>query len=174
MKTYHEVTKAELKALKSADTICFDFIDGQSQIRAIQHSKNSSDGFEQTIIIPCNSRLRCHDGYNHETYKTERQYKIVRGYVHETNGPFANELATIWRILKAGNVITLHWRASGGNGYTGKARGEFGQRLHHDQLGLEIKHETPRGKVVLSSFNVRDSICPNNSARMIKTQEVYS
>ena len=168
--TGHQLTKEEVQALRKAtDSVCFDFIpdSGISRIRA--NSKvGTGEGSTRTVFVEVDSFIRYQD-------KNFKDQPVVRCYEME-HFPQMAEWQTIAGSLRAGDVIQLDWRESG-NGYLEGCRcnvttesGYVAARdepIYWDRLFLRVQRPLKRRTKELV-FHVGDSICPNNSAKMIR------
>jgi hypothetical protein len=82
------------------------------------------------------------------------------------------EWQTIVSLLRADDEVVLDWIAGNNSGYLEAAQGQYGDEpyrqsfsgLHHDMLALVVR----RGERDKYRFRLADSICPDNSARMIR------
>jgi len=157
------VSKQEIRALKNADAVCFDYIDGESRIRAIKNGENNGSGFDQTVQVECETQLQQYTNDAAPICET----RITGAYHYANGGKWNERMQTIWGSLREGDTITLQWSASTGNGYLQKAHTEDGMRLFRDTLTLKIRRSL-KNDVKHLVFSVNESICPANSARMIK------
>lgn len=113
----------------------------------------------KSYLVPVN--LHSYAISNYEVDPAERwEYKTNPNacasaviFIYKGQSTIAESILT---ILKAGDKISFEFIANNNNGYVNKAR------LHHDILEIKIK----RGNKTLV-FQLDDSICPDNSARMI-------
>ena len=165
----HKLDKAEVKALKSADTVCIDLNMRQtySCLRAIREKRNTSDGFEQTVYIDCDAIVELRRGYSDVSH----DYPNVKAYEYLGSAQYYDEWRTIADMLREGDVIRIHWDSTEpgdkNGGYSGNAVCTLPEYrnlpLYHDTVKIEIKRGSKR-----MVFNMRDSHCPANSAQMIK------
>jgi hypothetical protein len=89
----------------------------------------------------------------------------LRCFEWVSSAQYSEEWRTIVRILRSGDALELVWIGDAlANGYL--KNGE-GVRLHADRLALQFTRPRAKGPQ-LWSFNVGESICPDNSARMIR------
>lgn len=143
-----EVTKDEVKALRKCRSVCFHYKNRESYIRAIVgEGKN-----EYEVRIDCGSELICFES-GKEIYEATYVDTFAQ----------LNEFYTIARMIKAGDKLTLVWRAGNNNQYLKQAG------LFHDELLIKIERRTS-SKMKVFTFKVGDAIAPENLARMIKTQ----
>lgn len=154
------LTAVDLKALRTADDLVFRCIDGASTIKCIKRVTGDPWQTEKYYSIDVES----HGAKDASEFCNSSQY-------HE-------EMRTTLKHLKVGDLLTLAWHKDyGSNGYA-KAASHDGsyveayhdtvssfQCLHVDVLRLEVRKEGKEGKDV---YHLATSICPNNSARMIR------
>lgn len=165
------LTKNELAALRQADSICFDHsLNGHTGLRAVKRGK--APFFEEhRVEVPCKSTVYISgDGVDWDT----RCGKHAQCFAWIHSAQFNEEWRTIVRLLKPGDEVELRWVGNDDNGYVKRARvterdeschdAGLGMGLCHDRLYLKVRR---KGKQVYS-FYVDDSVCPNNTARMVK------
>jgi len=154
------LTTNDIKAMRQADRICFFHSPGEGgSIKAIKEVRNA-DPFaerERSHEIAVATSFRGQGAGNHlacfEMFHTSR---------------FNEEWMTIASFVKVGDEITLEWyRDAKSNGYcertTVQSGPGCGMELHGDALYLKIRRGDKR-----FSFLVSVSICPDNTARMIR------
>ncbi len=172
-KTEFALTKDQVRALRTADHICFDHCqkrdEHSSGIRAIKVGPPPWRE-ETTLRIPTMSSVFIHSEAKEIDYDTRhglyaRCFELIYSYNEEWQ--------TIAGLLKAGDEIELRWVGSDDNGYLRRSRvterdntfsSSLGEPCHHDKLYVHIR----RGGKRKYSFYLADQICPDNSARMIK------
>lgn len=175
------LTKEHLKALRTADSICFDHYKGPKggtgKIRAIKRTPKDIWEKEKTIEVPAVSTVRGY-GTCHERIQVSPDTISCFDMAHSAQ--YDEELQTILSLLRVGDEIEMVWVAGGGNGYVKRARvtekeydtdGKetpyqpgLGEMLYHDKLYIRIRrNDKPK-----YFFHYADSICPNNTARMIR------
>ena len=167
--TVATLSAIDLKALRQADSICFDH-GAESGIRAIKRGKAP---FRQdiTYTIRCRSSVRIHDDsldYGQRNGDGAQCFAMIH------SAQYDEQWRTIVDLLHVGDTLTLAWVGGDNNGYVTRSRVTekesdgyspgLGEKLYHDKLFLIAM----RGKRKLS-FYVADSICPNNTARMIRS-----
>lgn len=166
------LTKLQIKQLRHADTICVDFstLRNLSQVRAIKKAKNSPSGFEQTEYIDIRVEVDIYQGYRH--FDPVREKQTVKCFGYLSSIPYFEEVQTFLACLKEGDELIACFVAtepdtSNPQSYQGHMtthlRGYEGELLNHDRFYFRIK----RGEKHLKFF-LEDSICPNNTARMIQ------
>lgn len=167
------LSKDHLRAFRMADTICFDHCpEGKEQdripsgIRAIKKGK-APFYQEATVQAPAKSSVYLKsDSTVGETYQDGK--KASCGYVILCSND-NDQWQTICKLLRPGNEIELRWIADGhANQYVRQASvvdpGNGSVQLHADALWLYIRKNETREY----SFLLHVSVCPNNSARMIR------
>lgn len=144
----------DLKALKSADRVAFFLYNGQSSIVGTKDVKNAGpyDDRDKRYTILTDTEMRDYDDKGHNRLLAGyRCFALVHG----------DQYDECWRTtvesLRVGDTLKLVW-LSDGNQNTAKAG------LHLDILRLSIKREN--GKKL--AFHVKNAICPDNTARMIR------
>lgn len=148
------LTKDDLKALRQADRLCFDRDrDGTSGIRCIKLVRNAGPfgEKERTVDVLCEATM------HGQGVASASCFEMIYNY----HGP-----ECLWEsiasILKVGDVLSLEWFADNNNGYIDRAL-TSGEKIHRDELYIRIR----RGEKKLR-FHLATSICPNNTARMIR------
>jgi len=154
------IDKTDLTALRKADSVCFDHNvrtsrgpERGSYIRAIKRAPfDSTDPFEQDIThtIAVDSRAFTYD------YASDHDNLTAFGMLHSAQ--VTETWRTVVALLRVGDDVSLVWAAGNSNGYLTEAG------LHRDELRFIVK----RGERTMT-FHVMTDVCPNNSARMIKT-----
>lgn len=149
----HVLTTQDIRALKHADSICFDHTrEGFGQIRAIVRAENSSTGFEQTHTIRAFvSSL--------DRYGPDRLENGWTAFHMESSAKYSPVAQTLIRHMRAGGQFTLNWVRDNNNDILRDAG------LHQDELRMRIA--PPNGKHV-DVFLVRVSVGYDNTARMIR------
>lgn len=101
--TRYTLTAQDVRALRHADAICFDHRGGNGvgQLRAIVRADRSSTGFEQTHVIPCESRL--------DDYSGEPAPNGHNGFHMAMYAQHDRAARTLVHRLRAGNEIVLRW-----------------------------------------------------------------
>lgn len=119
------VTPLQIAALRKSDRIVFRHDKGASQIEAIkEHKPTAEDPYarDQSVVIPC--LFACHDygGHGTETYpappraiehKDAQSGRFFGFYMNHSGGRDA-ELKTLLTLVKAGDVLTIHWERNAG------------------------------------------------------------
>lgn len=155
--TVGALTKQDITALRTADRVSFHHNAGKgSVIRGTKEVKNAGpwEERERTYEIACEGSVRVYkDG--------DVTARNAQCFAMNHSGQFSDTWQTVVSAMRPGDVVLLEWVGSDNNGYL---NGVQGQPLYHDRLYLLIRRE---GKRPLK-FHVEDSICPNNTARMIR------
>jgi hypothetical protein len=141
-----------IRALRNADNLAFAYESGESCIRAIQDKKQSTDGFEKTVVVPADSRITI--------FRDGKGRTLQSAFLYVGASRFSNRIHTMWRLLVPGDVITLEWVADN-NTIMLRSRD-----LHRDELHLHIYHKTPSGQIKHYSFLVAVRIAPHTN-RMV-------
>ena len=150
------LTSTDVKALRHADTICFDHLtDGTGRIRAILRAENTNTGFEQThTILTHSSRVKDY-GRDH-TYNPDVVYSA---YASSLSAKYDGVTRTLARHLKVGCEVGLVWTRDN-NSELIRAAG-----MHFDSLHVHVQ---PKGAKVADEYLVQASVGYDNSARMIR------
>lgn len=167
---YLAITKVDLKALRTCDSVCFDHSPvGTHGIRAIKRGP-APWYIDTTCTVRVKSSVFIHgDGLDYD-YK---HGKTARCFESFSSQKYNEEWQTVLGLLKEGDEIELRWVGADNNGYVGRStitetneHGSpgLGMKLHCDRLYLYVW----RGGKRKYSFYLCDSICPNNTARMIR------
>lgn len=177
------ITAQHIKALRNADSVAFDFICGESieksvsTIRAIQEIKTSSTGFEQTVHIDVGMRWT-----DYTADMVSAPYSCFY-YIHSSK--YHIPWVTIANLLRPNDLLALEWTAQGGAPASRKATSYLegavttcytsGGNLMYTNAPLfwdELEMVVIRGTKTEMKFSISHGLCPNNSARMIKTRRV--
>ena len=143
----------DVKALRSATMVAFDHKpDGEHALRAIIEKRNGAFETRGELRIPAHSRI--------QRYSDPREYD--RAYALIQSAEFNDEWVTVKRALRAGDVLSMEWRANS-NSYVRDAG------LNLDELILHVYRENKR----VGSYMLVVSVCPDNSARMITSGSRY-
>ncbi len=166
--------KEDLKAMRLADSVSFHY-NGEAEGSKIHCSKRVRD------VGPYDDREKHWDVIVQSTFGTvsmcsDHGKKPSSCFEMMFGTQFHQEWQTVVSCLKVGDELTLHWVADGqSTGYSKRCRitetndnGEsyspgMGMAIHADCLYLKVK----RGEKRLS-FLLDVSLCPDNSARMIR------
>ena len=144
------ISKQDIQAMKQASRVGFYHSEGASYIRCIRGIK------EGPFETEAEYRIACSDGYGYPScYSTSGEGYTA--YHFESSLSYKETWQTIISLLREGMSIRLIW-GENGNGYYQQSG------LYLDQLHIELSK--PDGKTLTFLFAV--SICPNNTARMIK------
>lgn len=167
----HVLTRDDLKALRQADTVSFHHYHGKSCLSATKRVRKAGpfDDQERRYEVACASTF---SGICDAPGQ-------MQCFAMEYSSAYSIEWRTIVGCLKVGDEVTLHWWADGyRSGYVERARVTehsseggspgLGMTLHADALYLKVRRQTRGGKTVRLGFLVTVSICPDNTARMIR------
>ena len=155
-KAGHQIEKHEIKALRNADAICFDFNREKSAsgIRAIKRAEDSDNGFEQTVEVPAGFEITAYNGMG------ERDALTVNfGFEMIGSAKYDKRWLTVLDLLRAGDRLTILWTADNNSELVEKAG------LHMDSVSIRI--ERPNGKRL--EFHIYTQISEANSARMLRS-----
>ncbi len=174
--TIYSLTKNDVKALRTADRVCFDHFTvqkpnsgRQSGIRCIKVG-SAPWREEVTFYVNAKSSVYLHgDGIDYDV----RNGKTATCFDMIHSPQCSEEWKTIVSLLREGDEIELRWMGCDQNGYLNRATvtdsdndgsAGLGMKLCHDKLYLHVR----RGGKRKYSFYLSDSVCPDNSARMIR------
>ena len=173
----YTLTKEDMQALKKSNNIILQFYDNKSIMRLQRDTKTTKDGgmiTYQEVELPVESTFdvysRPTDDKDYQRSLSPNDYNIDKCFFM-----LSSEYGTgkaLKTYLRPGDSIRIKWTAAGGNGYTFQLKCShpkyYDLDLYHDRVYLSI---VPRGASQYDSgfdLLLGDSICPNNSARMIK------
>ncbi len=178
------LTTEDIRALKTADRIVFQYWKGRSILRAIRDRSDYADGERQApVYTAAEQRLfpdtshpgdgRCRDittdvsmyGYTPDGFQSWNLHsnpEALASYVILSPG---SGWLTVVNFLRAGDRVTLEWIADNNNDYLRDAG------LHQDELRLSVARgdtsDPKKHKPVAGKFLIDKRVCPDNSARMI-------
>lgn len=161
--TIYALTAADLRKLRTADTISFHRCPSRSGITASK-DKHAPTGHKTLWEheIPCHSTIKaCYGSYQPPNGKPLAEVAYCHYYLS-----YANNIHEPWRtiafLLKKGDRLEMEWtRDAHTNGYQEKAG------LHGDRLRLIVHRGTGDRKKTLL-FLIHTSICEDNTARLIR------
>lgn len=155
------LNKVDIQALRQADRISFHRHNGESSVVCTKEMRRAGpfEERERKHEIPCQDTIRAYNGPDGD-YQDARAAQCFE-MIHSAQ--VSETWRTIAGLVRAGDEIELEWIANDANGYLKSATSE-GRQLYHDKLYLHIR----RGGRRALSFYLDDSICPNNTARMIR------
>lgn len=159
----YALTAADLRKLRTADTISFHRSPDSSGIRV---SKDNPAPTGHTTLweheIPCHSTIKaCYGSYQPPNGKPLAEVAYCHYYLSHGNN-IHEPWHTIASLLKTGDRLELEWtRDAYTNGYQEKAR------LHGDRLQLVVHRGTGDRKKTLL-FLIAISICEDNTVRLIR------
>lgn len=158
------LSKMDVRALRDADEVTFfashdaALERASGRLRIVAHKRVERVG-------PFDERERTYEILHgravFDTYKEALVGKTVA--VGDAHG-YNREWQTVRRLLKEGDELKARVSVNGGNEYCQRAG------LYVDRMFLEVSR---KGQLVYS-FLVDESICPDNSARMVRPQVVAS
>lgn len=180
------ITKEMLKDLKSANTLCIHHNDGQTFIRCL--FKGEFKGKQ----VEAEKRYDLDSSSNVGSYKqTDFEAFVMLDYIQHAGDETMSQL----EALRVNDEIKIHWYADyGTNGYVFAASGkrgdanskhetkmteeekeaakhEYGYGLHEGFNGLHAdacQLLVTRGDKKRMTFTLDWSVCPDNTARMIR------
>jgi len=148
------LTKIDVAAMKKADRIVFRHYRGESQIEAIKEA-DERNPFEQKRIVACGAKFV--DYSDRKVFGPALDTFTAFEMIHSPS--YNEEWLTIVSLLREGDELTLVWTR---DAY--KCQNLDAAQLHGDSLSLAVK----RGEKTMR-FSVEWSVCPDNTARMIKS-----
>lgn len=156
------LSSLDIKAMKQADRWCFGYHAGESFIRCIKEVPNPGpfDERDREYRIPCEVSFCGLSRNDADGGMPVRCFSMTYNYSHsiESNGMLA-----VLLLVRLGDTLRLHWTCDNSNGYLRDASCR-GERLYRDELSVVIRR---KGKS-LCAVHVDTSLCPNNSARMMR------
>lgn len=147
----HVITKADIAALRKADSIVFRHSE-ESHLNCILRASDSNP-FEQSHDIPCETLYR---DYSSGEMKLDLKDFVAFDMIHTAkyDAPFQ----TFASLVKEGDIIALYWLRGAGN-----TTGLGGQNFYCDRLNLQIRRADKR-----LDFHMCYWIGPDNTARMTR------
>jgi len=169
------VTKELISALRKADSIVLQYYEGECKIRLTRESKTTKDGgtlsypdYEQPVdcAFDIYKSPEKPDGYGGQHYDATITGAFEMVSTHYGSG------ATVKYYLKEGDDIRVRWIANGASGYMYDLRCNhpdyYGQKLYDDTCRLVVCPKATGWAYNGLEIELGSSLCPNNSARMIK------
>lgn len=157
-----ELSASDITALRTCDSLTFFYSkigDSCESGLHIVKEKSTSYPWEQSLIIKTKPITQC---YEIEEATGGRYISEASYGTHDISGEYCYyPMATIIKLLRKNDVLSVRWVAGNNNQYTTESG------LYNDQLFLEVW----RGSKLLS-FMIASSIGGNNSARMCHTRSV--
>lgn len=145
------ITQEQVKALKKADYLVFQYQDGESIIRVGKVDKRTRKN-EELVIIDCGTIL-----YNP---RSEKEGEIIKAVHLESDVKYNQHIKTIISRIKKDDVLILKWRANNNSDLLSQAG------LYRDELYLIISR--PNGKK--EEYLIAVTITSNNLAKMIQNE----
>lgn len=150
------IDAVQLAALRKCSDVVFSHFNDASSIRAIKRTRAcASNPFagDVELTIPCETR------WNDYAKDCGMSWPVPSFRGFEMFGNYDDSAwRTIATLLKVGDVLTLEWSRDAASHETMRQLG-----LHGDRLRLLVI----RGKARMW-FELATSICPDNTARMIR------
>jgi 3-keto-L-gulonate-6-phosphate decarboxylase len=143
-----------LRMMRKAGQVVFRVHNGVGTIESSDSAiTRNASGKEWTHILTVATKSTVYDNQN-----CSYRYKVDSAFEMIHSAKYCEVWQTVLAILRAGDVVSLHWLANA-------ERNQYaeGASLHVDTLQLDVK----RGKRVLS-FAIAHSVNPGNTARMVK------
>jgi len=126
----NELTHAELKVLRKADSIAIDYKkDGfdhghTGQIRVI------GDNHEASLVIPVPTRI--------SSYGPLAREDVRHCYAHSGFGDYPEWQAIAW-ALKAGDRLSIRWLVDNDNGYIKESLYKGTTKIHCDYCYIQVQ-----------------------------------
>ena len=151
------LTKMDIAALKHADCLCVHITKDGTIVRAIKRNpRTEKQPFATDLehVIPATVGLEGLRGRDELAAGRVTAFASVNLYPTQKH-----TACLILQTLRAGDELTFSfWPDAGTNGYVAAAG------LHADCLYLHVRRN---GKQI-ANWHLADSICPDNSARMVR------
>lgn len=148
------ITKQDIQAMKTCDSVVFRTRDGKDTIEC---SKKVNDVWEQEKKHVIEVSHIC-------TLYGEPGRELDNAFTMIHSAQWNPVYLSIAGLLRPDDSIKLEWIGSNNNQYLDNAN------LYQDRLDLQIHRPMKSGHKVMT-FTIDNSICANNSARMIRTVE---
>lgn len=146
------LTSQDVRALRSADSLVFQYTDGQGVIRACKSGDRAADGFDGERRIHTDAAVTDYD----REPGADRRYAAFH---MDHSSQVRRETRTLVGRIGIGDTLSLLWTRSNDCDAL-RAVG-----YHQDQLSLSIRK--PSGTV--QTYLVAVSVGPDNTARMVRT-----
>lgn len=141
------ITADDVKALRNATMVAFDHMrNGEHRLRAIIEKRDGAFETRGELHVRAQSHI--------QRYSDPTEYD--NAYALIQSAQFNDEWRTVAKALRAGDVLSMEWRANS-NTYVRDAG------LNLDELVLHVYRDGKRA----GTYMLVVSVCPNNSARMI-------
>lgn len=152
-----ELTADDVKALRKADTVSFHTNEDGTFIRA---------SFKDDVVTKTNADLfpvRNNRARERQIVIDHESYDAFYAFAMVHTAQYSRTFQSIARLLRKGDFIALRWGKDSNTNETLRKAG-----LHADQLDVVIY----RGKAGTDPlvFTVETSVCPDNTARMIRNR----
>lgn len=148
------ITTQEARAIKHADSICFDHVnvdgEGTGRIRAIRRASATQSGFEETVTITLpvgHSRV--------QNYGTDRGWFV--GFSMVMSAQYDAIWQTVARQIRAGSSVGLRWTRDNSSPVTNEAG------LVVDMLDIVVQN----GRVA-NTYRIATYVGYDNTARMLR------
>jgi hypothetical protein len=150
---FHTLTAEDVKALKGATMVAFGHMrDGEHKLRAILEKRDGVYETRGELCIPASSRIT--------KYSDAHEYNSAFALIQSAQ--FNEEWRTAVKSLRVGDVLSMEWRANS-NGYVKDAG------LNLDELVLHVfRQDKSEHRLRVGTYLLVVSVCPDNSARMIR------
>lgn len=150
------LSKMDIAALRAADYLIVRLNRHGTEVSAVKEAdRTEKNPFAQNQYHPIPATIRIHGVYEGGPEFARAQcFESVQFY-HSQN----TAASTVAKALRPGDLLTFEFWPDAGNGYVAKAG------LHHDSLNLYVERG---GRDKRLQFHLSDSICPDNSARMVQ------
>lgn len=160
------LTTQQIKMIRSADTICVDFINRNgeetSQLRLIKKREDDFSEYEQTETIPVDVQFDSFDkDYPMGKYGKE---KPTSCFYHEPQYSWSKHgIGAVANFLRKNDKLTFVWRFGNTSENTKYAKTKDGERLYCYEFILKVT----RGENT-SEFLIESKLSPMNLASMIR------
>ena len=149
----YPINLSDIHALKFANTVCVQTINGLTTIRTILRETKYTPEF--TVVIPAEMRSTVYtDG--------QREGKVREAWGYISTSQYEPTLQTAIDIMRPGDILTAHWIVDNNSAAIESAG------LHSDALELIVTRTSKLGKVRTFTFHILSGLCEDNSARMIQ------
>ena len=158
--TPNPITAQQIRALKGAQRMCFITRGGRTYIRAIREVEMHGFKTEADCEIDCHMQSTIYGG--DQTGHYQHRHDITNAFAYLGVCKYDPCWQTTIKHLKVGDSLTLRWTADNNTGTLIDAG------LHCDTLELLVRRTSKTGKHFIFTYHIDTSICPDNTARMIR------
>ena len=165
------LSKDDIKALRSASSVhARRYGDGLSRLELYRRANRTEDIFRSRD--EGYREIETRDDFINFQASYSRSKSDATAFAYEIgHGAYDEEWSTIASLLREGDEIECYWMAGNQCGYLDAAHGSYGDNNEFSFRGLcrdQLKLRVYRKGTLKYAFRVAESVCPDNSSRMIQ------